>query len=128
MMAEAQTDVQVVEFEKLKKDELIALAKSLDVKVQALSETAGQAVTGLINVGSLWGTDPQGNKYFNKNQERMYIGTISFRVMLSMNRFKQPGKRQPDLRLVAMPFRPAQNGSGEDVFDELEGQDENPLL
>ena len=122
-------ETQAVEFEKLKKDELVAMAKELEGKVQALSEGNGQTVAGLINVGSLWGTDPQGNKYFNKNQERMYIGTVSFRVMLSMNRFKQGGSRQPDLRLVAMPFRPAQNGSGEDVFDELEGQDaENPLL
>ncbi|HUS89854.1 MAG TPA: hypothetical protein VMW91_10945 [Desulfosporosinus sp.] len=122
-------DVQEVEFEKLKKDELVAMAKELEGKVQALSEGNGQTVAGLINVGSLWGTDPQGNKYYNKNQERMYIGTISFRVMLSMNRFKQGGSRQPDLRLVAMPFRPAPGGDGQDVFDELEGQDtENPLL
>lgn len=127
-MAEAQTEAQAVEFDKLKKDELIEMAKELQGKVQTLSEANGQTVAGLINVGSLWGTDPQGNKYFNKNNERMYIGTLSFRVMLSMNRFKQAGTRQPDLRLVAMPFRPAQNGSGEDVFDELEGQDENPLL
>ena len=122
-------DVQEVEFEKLKKDELVAMAKELEGKVQALSDGNGQAVAGLINVGSLWGTDPQGNKYYNKNQERMYIGTITFRVMLSKNRFKQSGSRQPDLRLVAMPFKPIQSGDGEDVFDELEGQDaENPLL
>jgi len=122
-------DVQEVEFEKLKKDELVAMAKELEGKVQALSDGNGQAVAGLINVGSLWGTDPQGNKYYNKNQERMYIGTITFRVMLGMNRFKQSGSRQPDLRLVAMPFKPIQSGDGEDVFDELEGQDaENPLL
>jgi len=122
-------DVQEVEFEKLKKDELVAMAKELEGKVQALSDGNGQAVAGLINVGSLWGTDPQGNKYYNKNQERMYIGTITFRVMLSKNRFKQSGSRQPDLKLVAMPFKPIQSGDGEDVFDELEGQDaENPLL
>jgi len=122
-------DVETVEFEKLKKDELVAMAKELEGKVQALSEGNGQAVAGLINVGSLWGTDPQGNKYYNKNQERMYIGTITFRVMLSTNRFKQSGSRQPDLRLVAMPFRPVQSGDGQDVFDELEGQEsENPLM
>ena len=118
--------------ESLKKDDLVVLAKELGEKVKSLEASNGdaaQAVAGLINVGSLWGTDPQGNKYFNKNQERMYIGTISFRVMLSMNRFKQSGSRQPDLRLVAMPFRPAQGGDGSDVFDELEGgQDDNPLL
>jgi len=112
-------DVQEVEFEKLKKDELVAMAKELEGKVQALSDGNGQAVAGLINVGSLWGTDPQGNKYYNKNQERMYIGTITFRVMLSKNRFKQSGSRQPDLKLVAMPFKPIQSGDGEDVFDEL---------
>ena len=127
-MAEKSMETKI---ESLKKDELVVLAKKLADKVKTMEASNGdadQAVAGLINVGSLWGTDPQGNKYFNKNQERMYIGTLSFRVMLSKNSFKQSGSRQPDLRLVAMPFRPVQNSDGSDVFDELEGgPDDNPL-
>ncbi|MCG7851411.1 MAG: hypothetical protein MIO92_02710 [Methanosarcinaceae archaeon] len=119
-------------FEKMKKDELIALAQDLECRVKELeaapvSDGQGNgAVAGLINIGSLWGTDPQGEKYKNKNDERMYIGALNGRIMLTMNRFKQAGSRQPDLRLVLMPFRPQQQGAdGESLFDELSGQSED---
>ena len=56
----------------------------------------------------------------------MYIGALNGRIMLTMNRFKQAGSRQPDLRLVLMPFRPQQQGAdGESLFDELSGQSED---
>ena len=128
-MAEKSMETKI---ESLKKDELVVLAKELGDKVKSLeasNDNATKAVAGLIGCGSLWGTDPQGQKYHDKNGKRMYIGTISFRVMLSKNNFKDPGSRQPDLRLVAMPFRPAQSNDDSDVFDELEGgQNDNPLL
>ena len=111
-------------FEKMKKDELVKMAQELESRVKEL-EDGNAPVAGLINIGSLWGTDPQGEKYKNKNDERMYVGALNGRIMLTMNRFKQAGSRQPDLRLVLMPFRPQQkDADGESLFNELEGQPE----
>jgi hypothetical protein len=123
-MAEESTEKS---FEKMTKAEIAEAAGQLavangDLLARVAELEAGGAVQqGLINIGSLWGTDQTGKKYTNKNGQRMLIGTISIRVMVSMNSFKQAGTRQPDFRLVAMPFRPVGSGSGEDVFDELEG-------
>ena len=108
-----------MDFSKMKKDEVVALAEQLQAQV---AELEGQTpVAGLINVGSLWGTDPTGNKYKNKNGEGMYIGSLNGRLMLTKNRFKQAGTRQPDLRLVLMPFRPQQTDGDGDLFDDIDG-------
>lgn len=115
----------MADFSKMKKAEVEALAKDLEARVleleAALQSDDNKAVPGLINVGSLWGTDPQGNKYKNKNGEVMYIGSLNGRLMLTKNRFKQPGTRQPKLRLALMPFRPQAPADDGDLFDDVEG-------
>lgn len=125
------------DFEKLKKDELVTMVESLTSKVSELeaSPVDGDAsngtadAAGMVQILSLWGTDPQNNPYKDKNGRRFFVGQLNARVYLSSNAFKTAGSRQPDLRGAVMPFRPQGDDTG-DLFDELgDGQSktvENP--
>ena len=123
-----------VDFSGMKKDELVGLAKKQAAQIAELSatpDTNDQAVPGMIQVLSLWGTDPQGQPYKDKNGRRYFVGQIQGRVFLSANAFKTAGSRQPDLRGSLMPYRPQENGDGSDVFDDLtggDGEEVNPLM
>lgn len=119
----------MAEFDKMTKAELVGLATDLSARVAELeakpADDAGNGTPaqGLIQILSLWGTDPQGNEYRDKNGRRMFIGQISGRVLLSANSFKTAGSRQPDLRGSIMPFRARQDGDAADPFAALTNGD-----
>ena len=121
---------QVVEFDKLKKDELIAMAKELEAKVNGLMELDTRSKSGLINIGGLWAKDRNGEPYKDKNDDRIWIGEIRQRVMMRVNPFKTVDNNQPQLRIAALPYRPQPDQDSSDVYDELDGggDAENPLL
>ena len=114
------------DFEKMKKDELVTLVKGLEAKVVEFEASAGNGGTsdapayasGMVQILSLWGTDPQNNPYRDKNGRKFFVGQLNARVYLSSNAFKTAGSRQPDLRGSVMPFRPQGDGAG-DLFDDL---------
>jgi len=121
---------QVVEFDKLKKDELIEMAKELEAKVAGLMELETSSKSGLINIGGFWAKDRNGNPYKDKNGDRIWIGEIRQRVMMRVNPFKRDDNNQPQLRVAALPYRaPQTDQNSKDIYDELDGGgDENPLM
>jgi len=113
-------------FDKLTKAELVGITKDLAARVKELEAVpdgngGDTPAQGLIQILSLWGTDPQGNPYKDKNGRRMFIGQIQGRVLLSANAFKTAGSRQPDLRGSIMPFRARQTDDASDPFEALAG-------
>ena len=111
----------MTDFGSMKKDEVVVLAKELEAKVAELAAAPADPVqAGMIQILSLWGTDPQGNPYKDKNDESFYVGQMNARFYLSKNKFKTVGSRQPDVRGSVMPFRAQDNDEAGDLFDGLD--------